>query len=118
MTTRCDALLADVAELGREFARLGWTKRLPPLREYYAAVAAGQERTERWSAELVANLRRVMGLGADALPTATRCPRCEVRSDGSWNGARTTMHLDDRWAMQCSSCGSQWVVREREPHQS
>lgn len=113
-----EALLAEVAELGREFSRLGWTRRLQPLRDYYAAVAAGQERTERWSPELVASLRRVLGLGAEALPTAQRCPRCELRSDGSWNGARTTMHLEDRWAMQCSSCGAEWVVLERQRHQS
>jgi len=108
VTTSRDALLANVAELGREFSRLGWTRRLPPLREFYAAVAAGQERTERWSAELVVGLRRVMGLGPGALPKAQRCPRCEVPSDGSWAGARTTMHLDDRWAMECAKCGAQW----------
>jgi hypothetical protein len=104
-----DELLADVAELGREFTRLGWIRRLQPLREYYAAVAAGQERTERWSPDLVAGLRRVIGLGKAPLPTATRCPRCEVPSDGSWAGARTTLHLEDRWAMECAKCGAEWV---------
>ena len=118
MTPPREALLADVAELGREFARLGWTRRLPALREYYAAVTAAQERTERWSPELVARLRRVVGLGSNVLPTATRCPRCEVPRDGSWAGARTTMHLDDRWAMECSKCGAEWVVLERERHHS
>jgi len=113
-----EELLADVAELGREFTRLGWTRRVQPLREYYAAVAAGKERTERWSSDLVASLRRVIGLGRGALPTATRCPRCEVPSDGSWAGARTTLHLEDRWAMECARCGAEWVVLERGCHQS
>lgn len=113
-----EALLADVAELGREELWLRWTRRLQPLRDYYAAVASGQERTERYSPELVASLRRVLGLGAEALPTAELCPRCELRRDGSWNRARTTMHLEDRCAMQCSSCGAEWVVLERNRHQS
>lgn len=118
MTECRAALLAEIAELGQEFSRLGWTKRLPPLREFYAAVAAGAERTEQWSVELVANLRRVMGLGPGALPRATRCPNCERRSDGSWNGARTTMHLEDRWAMRCSNCGAEWVVFVDAPHKA
>lgn len=117
MTLR-EEMLAEVAELGREFTRLGWSRRLQPLRDYYAAVAAGQERTERWSPDLVAGLRRVLGLGKAALPIGTRCPRCEVPRDGSWAGARTTMHLEDRWAIECAKCGSEWVVLEREPHHS
>ena len=116
MTTPREELLADVAELGREFARLGWTRRLPPLREFYAAIAAGRDRTERFTAALVAALRRVMGLGVDALPSAQHCPRCEPPRDGSWAGARTMMHLDDRWAMQCAKCGAEWVVLEHERH--
>lgn len=116
MTTPREELLADVAELGREFARLGWTRRLTPLREFYAAIAAGRDRTERFTAALVAALRRVMGLGADALPSAQHCPRCEPPGDGSWAGARTMMHLDDRWAMQCAKCGAEWVVLEHEHH--
>jgi hypothetical protein len=109
-----EELLADVAELGREFARLGWTRRLPALRELYAALAEGRDGTERFTVALVGELRRVMGLGADALPSAQHCPRCELPRDGSWEGARTTMHLDDRWAMQCAKCGAEWVVFEHQ----
>ena len=60
MTTPREELLADVAELGREFARLGWTWRLPALREFYAAIAEGCDGTERVTAALVGELRRVM----------------------------------------------------------
>ena len=84
MTSPREALLADVAELGREFARLGWTRRLPALREYYAAVTAAQERTERWAPELVARLRRVvgLGLGSNVLPTGDAVPA--LRGAARW----------------------------------
>jgi len=105
-------LLVETAELGVEFARLGWTRRLVKLREFYAAVMAGQQSASGWSPELVRSVRRVMGMGPEGLPESLHCPRCPPKTDGSWGGARTTMHLDDRWAMECASCGAEWVVFE------
>lgn len=57
-------LLEEIAELGRELTPLGWTPRLAPLREFYAAARAGRPQTERWSVSHLARLRAALGLGA------------------------------------------------------
>lgn len=54
------ATLDAIAELGREFRRLGWKHRLPALADYYRAVAAGRSSTERWSSSHLEHMRRVM----------------------------------------------------------
>lgn len=107
------SLLAAIMELGLEFDRLGWTERLPGLREFYRVVRSGGTCTEAWSAEHLERLRQMMGLGPNPLPVATHCPRCPPAPAGGWNGTRTVVHLPDRWVSACVDCGGEWVTLER-----
>lgn len=103
-------VLDAIAELGQEFARLGWSTRLPRLREYFAAVAAGRDSTERWTLQHLRRMQQVMQLGPEPLPVATRCPVCPPPPDGMWSGTRTGLHLEDRWTCRCADCGAEWVA--------
>jgi len=103
-------LLEEIAELGREFTRLGWTPRLAPLREFYAAARAGRPQTERWSVSHLARLRAALGLGAAPLVVSVRCPSCSPPVNGQWAGARTVLHFEDRWVNQCALCSTEWVT--------
>lgn len=109
MVDRSD-LLAAVAEVGYTFARLGWSHRLPALREFYAVVRAGGTSTDRWSAGHLAKLQAALGLGPNPLQVAASCPRCSPPLPGTWAGARTVLHLEDRWVLQCAVCSAEWLV--------
>ncbi len=105
-----DQLLAEITELGRAFSRLGWHARVGPLRAYYQAVARGVERTPSWNPQHVARFRQILGLGPSPLPVADHCARCPPPASEWWSGARTVMHLDDRYVSVCTGCGAEWVV--------
>jgi hypothetical protein len=106
-----DRLLAEITELGRVFARLGWRKHHETLRDYYRTVRSGADRTPSWNPQHLARLRQVVGLGPSPLPVAERCARCPPPTGDWWTGARTVMHLEDRYVSVCTSCGAEWVVR-------
>lgn len=106
-------LLASIAELGQAFARLGWAHRLPALREFFSVVRAGGASTENWSAAHVAKMRAALGLGENPLQVASSCPRCPPPLQGTWAGARTVLHLEDRWVLQCAVCSAEWLVLDR-----
>jgi hypothetical protein len=109
------AVLQAITELGQEYRRCGWHNRLSSLREFYAVVASGGASTPAWTFEHLERMRSIMHLGPQALPIATRCPRCPPPPPGVWNGTRTGLHLDDRWTCCCSNCGSEWVVLVERP---
>lgn len=102
-------LLTDIAELGRELVRLGWFARAATLREFYLAARRGQPSTAAWNATHVARLRAVLGLGPSPLPLAERCETCPPTQGAWWAGARTVLHLDDRYVSVCTGCGAEWV---------
>lgn len=111
MTDQSD-LLASIAELGQALTRLGWTHRLPALRDFFAVVRAGGTSTNRWSVAHVAKLQAALGLGKNPLQVAAACPRCPPPLPGTWCGARTVLHLEDRWVLQCAVCSAEWLVLE------
>ena len=105
-----DALLHDIAELGRELVRLGWRSRAESLRAFYAATRRGEAATPAWNPTHVARLRAVLGLGPNPLPVGERCRTCPPPQHQQWwTGARTVMHLDDRYVSVCTGCGAEWV---------
>ncbi len=104
-----DALLADITELGRELVRLGWRARAESLRAFYVATLRGAPSTPAWNATHVARWRAVLGLGPHPLPVADRCRRCPAPRQQWWTGARTVLHLDDRYVSVCTGCGAEWV---------
>jgi hypothetical protein len=106
-------LLASITELGQAFARLGWRNRLPALREFFSVVRAGGSSTGSWSAEHVAKMQAALGLGSRPLKVAAACPCCPPPLSGAWAGARTVLHLEDRWVLQCAVCSAEWLVLSR-----
>ena len=107
-----DALQALTVELGREFLRRGWQRRLPSLRVYLLALRHGRFVTIEWTPELLHRIASVVGLGPAPLPHAERCPRCPPPSPGVWSGTRTSLYLENLWVSACSECSSEWVQTE------
>ncbi len=107
-----DALQALTVELGREFLRRGWRRRLPSLRAYLLAQRHGRFVTSEWTPELLNRIASVVGLGPAPLRHAERCPRCPPPSPGMWSGTRTSLYLENLWVSACSECSAEWVQEE------
>lgn len=110
-----DALRALAIELGREFLRRGWRRRLTPLREYLVALREGRLATPAYTPESLYRLASVVGLGPAPLPHDHQCPRCPPAERGAWSGRRTSLYVETLWVSVCSECGTEWVQEEAPP---
>lgn len=111
-----EALRALAIELGREFLRRGWRRRLTPLREYLLALRKGRLVTPSYTPESLHRLASVVGLGPEPLTHGEWCPRCPPPEPGAWSGRRTSLYVETLWVSVCSSCGTEWVQEETPRH--
>lgn len=83
-----EALHALAVELGREFLRRGWRRRLPSLRAYLLALRHGRFVTNEWTPELLHRIASVVGLAARSTPSCRPLPAMSAAV--TWRVERNT----------------------------
>ena len=92
--------LDDLARLGRELMRRGWTRKASIVRDHWRAVRKGKKPDLEYSIRLAGAL----GLGPKKLEHACRCTKCKMVG-----GGRTVLMLEDRAVFKCWDCGTEWI---------